>query len=184
MTQKRGERMDDSCYARKMTAARKTAVLGMLCAAAVLCSYAETLIPFSIIPVPGFKIGLANVVIMLILYRFSFGSAFIVNVVRSVVIALLFSGITSAIFSLCGGTLALIAMFAVKRCRFFSIYAAGVLGAVMHNIGQLLAAAILLKTASVFAYLPWLMLCSLICGLMIAAITSLCTSAFERLISR
>ena len=184
MTQKRGERMDDSCYARKMTAARKTAVLGMLCAAAVLCSYAETLIPFSIIPVPGFKIGLANVVIMLILYRFSFGSAFIVNVVRSVVIALLFSGITSAIFSLCGGTLALIAMFAVKRCRFFSIYAAGVLGAVMHNIGQLLAAAILLKTASVFAYLPWLMLCSLVCGLLIAAITALCTSAFERLISR
>ena len=184
MTQKRGERMDDSCYARKMTAARKTAVLGMLCAAAVLCSYAETLIPFSIIPVPGFKIGLANVVIMLILYRFSFGSVFIVNVVRSVVIALLFSGITSAIFSLCGGTLALIAMFAVKRCRFFSIYAAGVLGAVMHNIGQLLAAAILLKTASVFAYLPWLMICSLVCGLLIAAITALCISAFERLISR
>ena len=115
MTQKRGERMDDT---RKMTAARRTAVLGMLCAAAVLCSYAETLLPFSIIPVPGFKIGLANVVIMLILYRFSFADALIVNVVRSIVIALMFSGITCAVFSLCGGTLALITMLAVKYCRF------------------------------------------------------------------
>lgn len=173
--------MDDT---RKMTAARRTAVLGMLCAAAVLCSYAETLLPFSIIPVPGFKIGLANVVIMLILYRFSFADALIVNVVRSIVIALLFSGVTSAVFSLCGGTLALTAMLAVKRCRFFSIYAAGVAGAVMHNIGQLTAAAIMLKTVSVFAYLPWLMICSLVCGLLIAAITALSISAFERLISR
>ena len=181
MTQKRGERMDDT---RKMTAARRTAVLGMLCAAAVLCSYAETLLPFSIIPVPGFKIGLANVVIMLILYRFSFADALIVNVVRSIVIALLFSGFTSAVFSLCGGTLALIAMLMVKHCRFFSIYAAGVAGAVMHNIGQLTAAAIMLKTVSVFAYLPWLMICSLVCGLLIAVITALSISAFERLISR
>lgn len=173
--------MDDT---RKMTAARRTAVLGMLCAAAVLCSYAETLLPFSIIPVPGFKIGLANVVIMLILYRFSFADALIVNVVRSIVIALLFSGITSAVFSLCGGTFALTAMLAVKHCRIFSIYAAGVAGAVMHNIGQLTAAAIMLKTVSVFAYLPWLMICSLVCGLLIAAITALCISAFERLISR
>lgn len=173
--------MDDT---RKMTAARRTAVLGMLCAAAVLCSYAETLLPFSIIPVPGFKIGLANVVIMLILYRFSFADALIVNVVRSIVIALLFSGFTSAVFSLCGGTLALIAMLMVKHCRFFSIYAAGVAGAVMHNIGQLTAAAIMLKTVSVFAYLPWLMICSLVCGLLIAVITALSISAFERLISR
>ena len=104
--------------------------------------------------------------------------------VRSIVIALLFSGITSAVFSLCGGTLALIAMLAVKYCRFFSIYAAGVAGAVMHNIGQLTAAAIMLKTVSVFAYLPWLMICSLVCGLLIAVITALSISAFERLISR
>ena len=181
MTRKQGERTEDM---RKMSAALRTAVLGMLCAAAVMCSYAETLIPFSIIPVPGFKIGLANVVIMLVLYRFSFADALIVNVVRSPVIALLFSGVASAVFSLCGGTLALIAMTAIKRCRFFSIYAAGVAGAVMHNIGQLLAVAIMLKTASVFAYLPWLMLCSLVCGLLIAAITVLCSGAFERLISR
>lgn len=178
MTRKRGERMGDI---RKMTKARQTAALGMFAAAAVLCSYAETLIPFSIIPVPGFKIGLANVVIMLILYRFSFADALVVNVVRSIVIALLLSGLTSAVFSLCGGTLALIAMCAVRRCQFFSIYAAGVGGAVMHNIGQLLAAAVMLKTVSVFAYLPWLMLCSLICGLLIAVITTLCMSAFDRL---
>ena len=112
MTRKQGERTEDM---RKMSAARRTAVLGMLCAAAVMCSYAETLIPFSIIPVPGFKIGLANVVIMLVLYRFSFADALIVNVVRSPVIALLFSGVASAVFSLCGGTLALIAMTAIKR---------------------------------------------------------------------
>lgn len=178
---KRGERMNGT---RNMTAAKRTAVLGVLAAAAVLCSYAETLIPFSIIPVPGFKIGLANTVIMLILYRFSFADALIVNIVRSLAIALLFSGITSAVFSLCGGTLALIAMTAVKRCRFFSIYAAGVAGAVMHNIGQLLAASVMLKTASVFAYLPWLMLCSLVCGLLIAIITALSISAFDRLTNK
>ncbi len=144
----------------------------MLCAAAIIFSYAETLIPVSLVPIPGFKIGLANTVILICVYSCSFTQTLSVNLAKTAVVALLFSGMSGALFSLVGGTLAVCAMYIIKKSKHFSIYSAGVLGAVAHNIGQMIVASILLKTVTVFAYLPWLMLCSLICGLLISLISS------------
>lgn len=166
---------------RNPSAARTAAYCAMLCAAAMLFSYAESLIPIGIVPIPGFKIGFANIAIMAVVYRFGGKYALLVNAVRSILTAMLFGGLTSAIFSLGGGTLAVLAMTAVKRLRCFSIYSVGIAGAAAHNIGQLIAASVILKTAAVFAYLPWLMICSLICGVLIAMLTALCLNAFTRI---
>ena len=156
--------------------------LAMLCAAAILCSYAETLIPVQIFPVPGFRIGLANVAIMLTLYRFSLKEALVVNVARSILVSLLFSGVVAMMFSLVGGTLAVIAMYFVKKSGVFSIYGVGVSGAVMHNLGQTAVAIIVMKSAAVAAYLPYLMLCSLITGLAVAFLCGVSYNTFCKIV--
>ena len=167
---------------KQISIARKTAYLSMLSSGAIILSYIETIIPITIVPIPAFKIGFANIMIMLTIYLFSPIDALIVNIARTIVISLLFSSVSAAIFSLVGGTLSILAMYLVSKCRAFSIYSVGIIGATMHNIGQILVAMILLKTTVVISYLPWLMLCSIICGIVIALMCAIILPQFEKIL--
>ncbi|MBR4579494.1 MAG: Gx transporter family protein [Oscillospiraceae bacterium] len=142
---------------------RTLAELSLLCALAMILSYLESLVPIPI-PVPGIKLGLANLAVVFAVYRLGIRQAAAVSLVRVVTIALLFGSVLSLAYSLSGAALSLLSMALLKAAKRFSPWAVSVAGGVAHNIGQLLAAAVLLETRLFLYYLPVLMLSGVVCG--------------------
>jgi heptaprenyl diphosphate synthase len=152
----------------KRTAARTAAESGVLVAAAFALSYIEHWIPAA--PVPGLKLGLANIVTLIALYRLGTRYAALVAAARCVLAALLFGGLGSLAFSLTGAFFALAAMAALNGRKAVSVYGVSVAGAAAHNLGQTLAASVLMQTPAVFSYLVWLLPLSVPAGLLVALI--------------
>ena len=148
---------------------RKIALCGLLTACAMIFSYIEFLFPLSI-AIPGIKLGLANIVIVIALYKFGFRYALVINMLRIFLVALLFSGLYGMLFALCGGLLSLLVMWLLKKLRFFSAVGVSVAGGVAHNIGQLLIASLLVANFAVFYYLPALLLAGVITGAIIGVL--------------
>lgn len=134
----------------------------LLAATAIIFGYAESLLPaFSAIP--GIKLGLSNIVILLALFRFGKAPAFFIMLIKVSVCALLFSGVNVFIYSLGGGILSLAAMIIFRRAG-FGVIGISMLGGIFHNIGQLFSAALMLGSGAVFFYLPPLLLSGMIFG--------------------
>ena len=165
----------------KMSVARQTAYLAAFTAGAILFSYAETYLSAAVIPIPGVRLGLANIMILSVLCAFGLKQAILVSLARTLVVSLLFSSLTSAVFSICGSLLSILVMFLLYRCKIFSLYGISVAGAVMHNIGQLLAAAVVTGSFSIFSYTPYLMLCAVITGIVIALLTNTVLTALQKI---
>lgn len=136
--------------------------IALLACLAIICGYIESLIP-ALTAIPGIKLGISNAVILFALYRLDKTSAFFIMLIKVAVSSMLFSGFSVFIYSLSGGILSLIAMCILKKFR-FSIITISMLGAVFHNIGQLFAAAFMLKSFSIFSYMPVLLISGLILG--------------------
>ena len=142
----------------------KIAYLGILTALAFGFSYVEFLIPLDAIGIPGIKLGLANLVVMAVLYLFGPLDAALVSLVRIVLAWLLFGNFTGFIYSICGGVLSLAVMILVKKIDFFSEIGVSVCGGVMHNIGQLTAAAFMIGFRAALYYLPVLVIAGTLTG--------------------
>ena len=143
----------------------------MLTALALALSYMERFIPLQlVIPLPGFKLGLANIVTLTALFLLNTKYAAAILVVRCILGAAFGGGITGLAFSLCGGLLAMTAMVLIKKANLFSVYGISVLGAAAHNVGQILAAMVLMHSVYVGAYLPWLLLVGIATGLLTGGI--------------
>lgn len=137
----------------------------MIVAVALALSYMERFIPLQlVIPLPGVKLGLANIASMLALYFISPGTAFLVTVTRCLAGAIFGGGITGLAMSLCGGMLSVLVMMTAKKCRGLSIYGVSILGAAAHNTGQVCAAAVLMGTWNIFIYLSFLLLVAVVSG--------------------
>ena len=145
---------------------KKVAVCGMLVALAFLLSYLEMLLPFSF-AVPGIKLGLANLVTVIALYSLGDGAAFAVSMVRILLSGLTFQGLSVMLYSLAGGLFSFFVMAAGKRYTGLSVIGISILGGVTHNLGQLLLAALVLKTDALLYYFPPLMLAGTVAGLLI-----------------
>ncbi len=134
---------------------RKTAVLGMLAAAALLLSYVESILPLT--PgIAGIKLGLPNLLVVLCLYLYGWKEALGMNLVRVLLSSFLFGNLYGLLYSLCGALLSFAAMGLSKRFGRFSMVGVSVWGGVAHNVGQLLAAIFVVQTPQVAYYLPWL----------------------------
>lgn len=147
---------------------KKLTLCGMLTALAVVLSLVERLFPLdAIVPVPGVKLGLANVVTLFALTRLSARDALVIVLCRVALSSLLMGSVTAFLFSLFGGLLALAVMGLLLRAegKFCSVLGVSVAGAAAHNIGQIIAAVIWMKTGAVVAYLPWLLVMSVPLGL-------------------
>lgn len=153
--------------------ARKAAMLGMLMAAGILLQLLESFVPVMAI-VPGYKIGLANIVGLFALYRFGTKDMVIVTTGRVVLSALLTGTIFSVAFllSCSGAVLSMLAMALGKASGKFSIYGVSVLGAVFHSVGQVAAVTWIYQQYFMQMFLPILMALSLVSGLLIALVTS------------
>ena len=148
-----------------MGKAKQIAQGAILVALALALSYTERFIPLQlVIPLPGVKLGLANIVTLLALYRMGGKSAFSILILRCILGAVFGGGITGLLFSLTGGLLAMSVMALCRKTPCFSVYGVSILGAAAHNIGQILAAMVLMHSVYVAAYLPYLLLVALLTG--------------------
>ncbi|MBE6646306.1 MAG: Gx transporter family protein [Ruminococcaceae bacterium] len=145
---------------------KKIALLGVLAALAIVLSYLESLIP-PLVAIPGVKIGLANIAVMLALYKLSVKEAALISICRNLVIFLLFGGLLALLYSLAGSILSLTVMFILKKFTPFSEIGVSVAGGVTHNIAQIVVAVFTFSTPSLMLYLPVLLVSGTIAGIVI-----------------
>ncbi len=145
---------------------RRLTALSLLFALAMIFSFLESRLP-TFIPIPGVKLGLCNVVIIFTLLRLGAPSAVAVSVLRVFLSSVLFGNMAAFLYSLAGAVLSLAVMLLLKKAEFFSPVGISVAGGVMHNIGQLLMAWLVLGTAGVMYYLPVLLIAGVIAGALI-----------------
>lgn len=143
---------------------KKITLIGLLIAVALLATYLEYLLPSPIPAIPGIKLGLANVIILSLLYLFAGKTSLCVNILRILLASLLFTGFTGAIYALSGGLLSFTAIYLAKKSTAFSILGVSIIGATLHNIGQLSTSIILLQNTKLLYYLPVLTISALITG--------------------
>ena len=144
---------------------RRLTRCAVLTALALALSVAEGLVPLTILfPLPGLRLGLANLVTVYALCRLSRREALLILLARCLLGALVGGNLTALAFSLTGGALALGVMAAAVRLGALSLFGVSILGAAAHNTGQILAATAVLGSDAPLVYLPPLLLCSLVTG--------------------
>ncbi|EDN77295.1 Holliday junction DNA helicase RuvA [Mediterraneibacter gnavus ATCC 29149] len=149
----------------------KTAYFGVFTSLALILSYVETLIPISF-GIPGIKLGLANLVIVIVLYTYGGKEAFLLSVTRILLSGFLFGNLSMILYSMAGGVFSLAIMVLLRRTGGFSIQGVSIAGGVFHNIGQLLLAMMIVETYQVGYYFPVLLISGLVTGLLIGIVSS------------
>lgn len=152
---------------------KKTVELGFFLALALILAYVESLIPFSF-GIPGIKLGLPNLIVLLILYRndavhdnmkhAGIKEALLVNVLRIILSGFLFSNLYAILYALAGALVSFAAMLTGRRMNCFSIVGVSVLGGVFHNIGQIIVAMLVVETFYVGYYIPFLIIAGTVTG--------------------
>lgn len=145
---------------------KRIAYCAMLTALAMIFGYVEALIPFGF-GIPGVKLGLANIVIVLALYLLPAYQAFVIQLMRIVLVSFLFGNLSMMFYSLAGGVLSFLVMFFLKKRDGFSVTGVSIAGGVSHNIGQLIVAVLVVQNLKIAFYFPALMIAGLITGCLI-----------------
>ena len=159
---------------------QKIVYLGIFLALAMIFSYVESLIPVPF-AVPGMKLGLPNVVIVLVLYCIGFWEALLVNVLRIFLTGILFTNVFSILFSLGGAVFSFVAMLLAKQLLKSHMIIVSTIGGVMHNVGQFVMALFLVQNFSVSYYLPILLVMGFVTGLCIGIAS---TEVYKRIYGR
>ena len=151
---------------------KKLTTLAVTVAVAMILSFVESRIP-PIVPIPGVKVGLANIAVIFALYKMGWREAITVSLVRVALVALLFGSVVSLAYSFAGALLSLSFMIILRKIGIFTEVAVSVVGGITHNIGQILVAFLLLETEVVFYYLPFLMVSGVIAGIGVGVVSAL-----------
>ena len=149
-----------------------------LTALALIFSYIEFLIPLSI-TMPGIKLGLANIVIVVALYAAGVRYALLINLARVALVALLFGNMFSALYALAGAAFSFLAMLLAKKAGVFSPAGVSVAGGVFHNVGQVIVAGIVMESANIIYYFPVLLIAGLLSGAGIGILGTLILRALQ-----
>ena len=144
---------------------KKLALSAILAALAMILSYVEAMVPMSV-PIPGIKLGLANLVILLAIYRLGFKYALAINCIRIFVTGLLFTGAFGILYSLAGGLLSLLVMYLLYRTGIFSMVGVSMAGGVAHNLGQLLTACLIMSNIRLMSYFAVLLFAGMGSGIL------------------
>lgn len=149
-----------------------------MAALALIFSYVEAIIPYN--PgIPGIKLGIANVITVVTLYKFGAKDAAAVSVIRVVLAGLLFNGLFGMLYSLAGAVLSLAGMAGLKKTGLFSVTGVSMAAGVLHNLGQLLVAAALIEDLRIFFYFPVLMFSGIAAGILVGIISTLMLRALR-----
>ncbi|MBD5502932.1 MAG: Gx transporter family protein [Lachnospiraceae bacterium] len=162
---------------------KRTVELGFFLALALILAYVESLIPFSF-GIPGIKLGLPNLIVVLLLYRDSteqsnvmdgrnrdrVREALLVNGLRIILSGFIFSNLYTILYALAGAVCSFVAMLLGRRLKCFSMIGVSVLGGVFHNIGQIIVAMLVVETVYVGYYIPYLIVAGTVTGAVLGGI--------------
>lgn len=151
---------------------KRLAALALTVTFALVLSYIESRIP-AFVAIPGIKVGLANIAVIFALYKLGIREAITISIVRVFLVSLLFGSPVSLIYSISGAVLSFASMILLKKLTPLSETGISVCGGVMHNVGQITAASILLETNVVVYYLPFLLVSGTIAGIVVGIISAL-----------
>lgn len=164
----------------KQKGAYPVAMTGLYAALAIILGYVETLIPIQI-GISGIKPGLANIVIVFVLYMAGGRYALFVSLIRIVVLNTMFGNFMMLVFSLAGGLCSLATMLLVKKIPGIRPVSVSVCGGVAHNVGQIIIAVLFVKNTIVLYYLPLLGIGGLISGILIGMAAGYLLKRFQPL---
>lgn len=150
---------------------KKVAMAGMFTALAMIFSYVEVLIPINL-GIPGMKLGLANLVVVVTLYTMGVPMAFAVSMIRIMLVSMTFGSFSAMLYSMAGGLLSFCGMALLKKVPNFSVIGVSLLGGVLHNTGQLLVAMAVVENINLIAYLPPLMIAGMVTGILIGIVSA------------
>ena len=146
------------------------AYFGMFLALALILGYVESLVPIAL-GIPGVKLGLANLITVIVLYRIGAREAFLLSLLRVTIAGFLFGNLFAILYSMAGACASLAVMVLLKRIGTFSIIGVSIAGGVFHNIGQLVVAMLVLQSASLVYYFAVLMIAGLVTGFLIGILS-------------
>lgn len=145
---------------------------GMMTAISLVLTVAENMIiPVDVLPIPGFRLGLANIVILISVYLFGAAPSIGIVLLRTLAVFGFGGNLSAFAFSLSGGLLAVLVMLALRKTRLFSLFGISAGGAAAHSVGQIFAAVLMTGSVGIVYYLPFLMWASIAAGLLIALIS-------------
>ncbi|MBM6829049.1 Gx transporter family protein [Anaerotignum lactatifermentans] len=152
---------------------KKIALCGLLTALAILMGYVEMLIPMPMV-VPGIKLGLANVIVVIAMYSLGPKTALFISLIRVILCGLLFAGFAGLLYSLAGAVCSFAVMALLYKTEKMSITGVSIAGGVFHNVGQIIVAALVVENIKMAYYLPFLLVSGVVTGFLIGTISRLC----------
>ena len=152
---------------------KKIAILGVITSIALVLSYLESILPPIYAAIPGIKVGLPNIVIIFILYKYGLKEAVTVSALRVFIVALLFGNVMTLAYSLAGAMLSIFAMVLLKKLDKFSAVGVSIVGGVAHNLGQILVAVALLNSTVIGYYMIVLTITGTLAGVFVGLAGSL-----------
>ena len=151
---------------------KKLTQLALAVSFALILSFVESRIP-TLVAIPGVKVGLANIATIFMLYKFGFKEALVVSLARVLIVSALFGSPVSFFYSISGAVLSFVTMLLLKKATPLHEVAVSVSGGIMHNVGQIAAASLILETDVVLYYLPFLLISGTVAGMVIGIIAAL-----------
>ena len=158
---------------------KKIAYLGLFTALAMILSFVESQIP-ALVAIPGIKVGLPNIAIVFVLYKLGAKEAIGISCVRVFLVSLLFGNLQLFTFSLAGAMLSMLGMIALKKTGWFAVITVSIVGGILHNVGQIIAACLWTQTAEIALYLPVLLVSGLLTGGLIGVAAGLMVKRLEK----
>ena len=146
--------------------------MALAIALTMVLSFVESQVP-ALVAIPGVKVGLANIAVIFVLYKIGWKEAVLVSLIRVGLISILFGNFASLFYSFAGAVLSLTGMILLKQIKSLSLVAVSVSGGVLHNIGQIAMASILLETNVVKYYLPFLILSGTLAGIAVGVVAAI-----------
>lgn len=161
---------------------KKIAIYGLLVALAFILSYIESLIPFPF-PVPGMKLGLANLVVLTALYTMGGREAFVLSILRIILVGFTFGNLSAMLFSLAGGLLSFILMYLFMKTKWFSMAGVSIIGGISHNIGQIIVAIFVVENINIAYSLPILLISGAVTGILIGILGGMVTKRIKKVMN-
>lgn len=177
---KSGRKKQNTGKSSDISHAKHIAILGMFIAVALIFSYMETFIPVNI-AVPGIKLGLANIVTIVVLIQLGFKDAVCVSLLRVCLSALLFSNLSVMAYSLAGAALSILVMKLIHMTGIFGITGVSICGGVAHNIGQLILAAVIMENQNIMGYAPVLFISGTITGIIVGLVAAIISKSVKQI---
>jgi heptaprenyl diphosphate synthase len=151
---------------------KKVAIYGLLVALAFILSYIESLFPLAI-AIPGIKLGLANLVVIVAIYKLGVKEAFTLSIIRIILVGFTFGSPSTMMFSLVGGLLSWLLMVIFQKSKLFSMVGVSIIGGIAHNIGQIIVSILVLENINIIYYLPFLLVSGVITGGLIGILAAI-----------